>query len=160
MIGIVHFAWEGGGLYIIGRTAIGRTSVAALRLNDPYHQSAEWAMPRFSTKDILRGITLASIGFGMLAVGFNRQPEGWAKDFLIAFGGMFVGYGFAFPFKHPPHQMILAMGGMFAANSWHLGSRFGLIVYVGLTALVACVHLIYNLIAKRAVEAKLRDGNR
>ena len=35
-----HFAWESGGLYIVGRTAIGRATVAVLGLNDSYHQSA------------------------------------------------------------------------------------------------------------------------
>ena len=29
-------------MYIVGRTAIGRAMVAALRLNDSYHQSARW----------------------------------------------------------------------------------------------------------------------
>jgi hypothetical protein len=37
-----HFAWESEGLYIVGRTAIGRATVAALRLNDAYHRSARW----------------------------------------------------------------------------------------------------------------------
>ncbi len=35
-----HFAWQCEGLYIVGRTATGRATVEALRLNDPYHQSA------------------------------------------------------------------------------------------------------------------------
>jgi hypothetical protein len=35
-----HFLWERGGLFIVGRTAIGRATVEALRLNDAYHQSA------------------------------------------------------------------------------------------------------------------------
>jgi hypothetical protein len=35
-----HFTWQGGGLYIVGRTAIGRATVAVLCLNDSYHQSA------------------------------------------------------------------------------------------------------------------------
>lgn len=35
-----HFSWEHEGLHIVGRTAIGRATVAALRLNDVYHQSA------------------------------------------------------------------------------------------------------------------------
>ena len=35
-----HFAWQDGGVFIVGRTAIGRTTVVALRLNDTYHQSA------------------------------------------------------------------------------------------------------------------------
>jgi hypothetical protein len=106
-------------------------------------------MPRFSTKDALRGVTLASIGFGMLSAGFKSQPDWWAHAFLVAFGGMFVGYGFAFPFKYPPHQMILAMGGMFAAESWEPGGSIGLVVYIGLTVLVACVRLVQILIAKR-----------
>jgi hypothetical protein len=37
-----HFTWEGGGQYVVGRTAIGRATVATLRLNDSYHQSARW----------------------------------------------------------------------------------------------------------------------
>lgn len=37
-----HFAWQEGGLYIVGRTAIGRATVAALSVNDDYHQSARW----------------------------------------------------------------------------------------------------------------------
>jgi hypothetical protein len=35
-----HFTWHDGGLYIVGRTAIGRATVAVLGLNDRYHQSA------------------------------------------------------------------------------------------------------------------------
>lgn len=49
---------------------------------------------------------------------------------MIAFGGMFVGYGVATPVKYPPHKMMLAMTGMFAAQGWDSGSYFGLIVYV------------------------------
>ena len=93
------------------------------------------SMPRFSLKDILRGITLASIGFGILAVAFHHpflptsKGQMLAQAFLVGFGGMLVGYGFAFPFKYPPHQMILAMVGMFAAESWQTGSWVGLLVY-------------------------------
>jgi hypothetical protein len=39
---IDHFAWESGGRYIIGKSATGRATVAALHLNDAYHQSARW----------------------------------------------------------------------------------------------------------------------
>jgi hypothetical protein len=112
-------------------------------------------MPRFSLKDILRGITLASIGFGMLAVAFNGRILPTSKEhmlvqaFLVAFGGMLVGYGLAFPFKYPPHQMILAMIGMFAAQAWQSGSSFGLLVYISLMALLGCVRAIQNLRAKR-----------
>lgn len=35
-----HFAHHGEGRYIVGRTAIGRATVAALRLNDEYHVRA------------------------------------------------------------------------------------------------------------------------
>ena len=114
-------------------------------------------MLRFSLKDILRGITLASIGFGMLAIAFNVRliPASkelmWSRAFLVAFGGMLVGYGFAFPFKYPPHQYIFAMMGMFAATSWQSGSSFGLLVYAGLSALLCCTWAIANLRAKRKV---------
>jgi hypothetical protein len=112
-------------------------------------------MPRFSLKDILRGITLASIGFGMLAVAFNSRVLAASKQqmlvqaFLVAFGGMLVGYGFAFPVKYPPHQMMLAMIGMFAAEAWQSGSSFGLLVYISLMALLGSVRAIQNLRAKR-----------
>jgi hypothetical protein len=36
------FPREGDRLFIVGRTAIGRATVAALQLNDSYHQSARW----------------------------------------------------------------------------------------------------------------------
>jgi hypothetical protein len=41
-----HFAWEEGGLLILGLTACGRGTVAALKLNDRYHLSARgvWIM--------------------------------------------------------------------------------------------------------------------
>jgi hypothetical protein len=112
-------------------------------------------MPRFSLKDVLRGMTLASIGFGMLGVAFNGQILPTSKGamfveaFLVAFGGMLVGYGFAFPFKWPPHQMGLGGIGMFAAQSWQSGSSFGLIFYVCITALLGGVHAIQNLRTKR-----------
>lgn len=35
-----HFAHHRDGVYIVGRTAIGRATVAALQLNDAYHLSA------------------------------------------------------------------------------------------------------------------------
>ncbi len=35
-----HFAWQEGGRYIVGRTAVGRATVVLLSLNDAYHQSA------------------------------------------------------------------------------------------------------------------------
>jgi hypothetical protein len=35
-----NFAWQGEGVFIVGRTAVGRATVAALQLNDEYHQSA------------------------------------------------------------------------------------------------------------------------
>jgi hypothetical protein len=35
-----HFVWEQRGLYIVGRTATGRATVATLHLNDVYHLSA------------------------------------------------------------------------------------------------------------------------
>jgi hypothetical protein len=35
-----HFAWDRGGLQIVGRTALGRATVALLSLNDAYHQRA------------------------------------------------------------------------------------------------------------------------
>jgi hypothetical protein len=92
-------------------------------------------MPRYSLKRILIGLTLFSIGFGMLAIGFRivrppSQESQLLRTFLIAFGGMFVGYGVATPVRYPPHQMMLAMAGMFAAEGWDSGSYFGLIVYV------------------------------
>jgi hypothetical protein len=113
------------------------------------------AMPRFSLKDVLRGMTLASIGFGMLAVAFNAQIPPTSKGqmfvqaFLVAFGGMLVGYGFAFPFKWPPHQMMLGMIGMFAAEAWQSGSSLGLIFYVCMTALLGGVHAIHHIRVKR-----------
>jgi|SRR4051812_8860670 hypothetical protein len=112
-------------------------------------------MPRFSLKDILRGITLASIGVGMLAVVFNEQSLPTSKQFLllqallVGFGGMLVGYGLAFPFKYPPHQMMFAMTGMFAAQGWQSGSSVGLVVYVSLTALLGSARAIQNFRTKR-----------
>jgi hypothetical protein len=35
-----NFVWEGQGVYIVGRTPVGRATVAALRLNDGYHAAA------------------------------------------------------------------------------------------------------------------------
>jgi hypothetical protein len=102
-------------------------------------------MLRFGLKDMLRGMTLAAIGFGMLAVAFHRTTPAIPKEislsnaFLVAFGGTLVGYGFAFPFKWPPHQMLLAMLGMFAAQAWQTGNSFGLLLYLGLLPLF-CVH--------------------
>jgi hypothetical protein len=112
-------------------------------------------MPRFSLKDILRGTTLAALGLGMLAVAFeaNLRPTSKAlklqQDLLVAFGGMLVGYALAFPLKYPPHRMILAMIGMFAAQAWRSGSSLGLLVYLGLLASLGCLHLFQLRRAKR-----------
>jgi len=98
-------------------------------------------MLKFSLKDVFRGMTLASIGFGMLAVAFHGvaqpAPPGpmLLHEFLVGFGGVFVGYGFAFPVKYPPHQMIMALLGMFAAQAWESGSFFGPVVFVALLLL-------------------------
>jgi hypothetical protein len=112
-------------------------------------------MPRFSLKDILRGITLAALGFGMLAAAFNgvilptsNEPS-LARAFLVAFGGIFIGYGLAFPLKYPPYQMILAMVGMFAAQAWESGSSVGLFVYIGLLVVAGFPLLILRLRAKK-----------
>ncbi len=39
-----HFTWEQGGLYIVGLTPIGRVTVAALQMNNPYvvHSRQVW----------------------------------------------------------------------------------------------------------------------
>ena len=99
-------------------------------------------MPRYSLKQILIGLTLFSVGFGMLAGGFRGivQPASeemkWLRALLIAGGGAAVGYGVATPVKFPPHKMVLGMAGMFAAQSWDSGSYFGLLVYAGLAVVV------------------------
>jgi len=104
---------------------------------------------------MLRGLTLAAIGFGMLAIVFNRSAPPDSKElklldaFLVAFGGMFVGYGFAFPIKWPPHQMVMAMIGMFAAQAWQSGHSFGLIIYVGLQAVLVIVYFVRSRADKR-----------
>jgi hypothetical protein len=112
-------------------------------------------MPRFSLKAMLLGITAASIGFGMLAVAFHggvppaSERISLGHAFLVAFGGSLVGYGLAFPLRWPPHQMVLAAIGMFAAQGWESGSSFGLIFYVCVLAFVSCARAIQNLRAKR-----------
>ena len=68
---------------------------------------------------------------------------------LVACGGALVGYGFAFPFKWPPHQMILGMIGMFAVQAWQSGSSFGLIFYICVTALFGGLRAIHNFRADR-----------
>jgi hypothetical protein len=43
-----HFSWEQNGLLIVGLTACGRATAAALNLNDSYHLSARavWILAR------------------------------------------------------------------------------------------------------------------
>lgn len=112
------------------------------------------SMPRFSLKDILRGMTLASIGCAMLAIALRGYTwpttQGWLllRGFLIAFGGTFVGYGLAFPIKYPPHQMMFGMIGMFAATAWDSGSSVGLLVYLGAITIMGGARLIANRRAK------------
>ena len=102
-------------------------------------------MLRYSLKDVLRGVTLAAIGLGMLVIAFTKlnQPSTnelkMLQAFLVAFGGAFVGYGFAFPIKWPPHQMVMGMIGMFAAQGWQSGSAVGLIFYVVLMTIAGVV---------------------
>src|SRR5689334_11948745 len=111
-------------------------------------------MLRFSLKDILRGTTLIAIGCGMLAIANHRAGLAAVKEvslgqaFLVAFGGMFIGYGVAFPIKYPPYQMICAMIGMFAAQAWESGRPFGLIVFIGLLAVAGVPLLIAKFIGK------------
>jgi hypothetical protein len=105
-------------------------------------------MPRFSIKAVLRGITAASIGFAMLAITFRGATPPASQDnsighaFLVAFGGALAGYGLAFPFSWPPHQMIFAMIGMFAAQSWQTGNVVGLVFFVGIMVLFSSVRAI------------------
>jgi hypothetical protein len=105
-------------------------------------------MLQYSLKDVFRGLTLAAVGLGMLVVAFTKlnQPSTnelrMLQAFLVAFGGAFVGYGFAFPIKWPPHQMVMGMIGMFAAQGWQSGSAFGLIVYVALMAIAGVVRFV------------------
>ncbi len=112
-------------------------------------------MPRFSLKAMLLGITAASIGFGMLAVAFHggvppaSESISVGHAFLVAFGGALAGCGLAIPFVWPPHLVVLAMVGMFAAQGWETGSGFGLIFYVCVMALVGGVRAIQNRGAKR-----------
>jgi hypothetical protein len=100
-------------------------------------------MARFALKDLLRGITLVALGFGMLAVVLHGNPQPTSaglrlwQQMLVGFGGMLIGYGIAFPISYPPHQMILAMTGVFAAQAWFAGTTVGLMVYLGLTATIA-----------------------
>lgn len=112
-------------------------------------------MARFSLKDVLRGLTATSIGFAMLSIAFRKANPSASEEislgqaFLVAFGGTLVGYGLAFPFKWPPHQMTFAMIGMFAAQAWQSGSRFGLIVFVCIMALVDGFRALRSFTAKR-----------
>jgi hypothetical protein len=111
-------------------------------------------MLRFSLKDILRGLTLTSIGFGLLAAAFHgmvpaSQQASLVQALLVALGGMLIGYGLAFPTKYPPYQMMAAFVGMFAAEAWQSGNAFGILVYLGLTALFFCGQWIHRFLAKR-----------
>jgi hypothetical protein len=112
-------------------------------------------MPRFSLKDVLIGVTAASIGFAMLAIAFHQptrlpdQPISPGEAFLVAFGGVLAGFGLSFPIKWPPNRMICSMVGMFAAQAWQSGSSVGVITYVGLMALFAGIRAIRILRAKR-----------
>jgi hypothetical protein len=115
-------------------------------------------MPRFTIKDILRGITFASLGCGMLAIAFQHtfQPatkmSNLTQAFLVAFGGLFIGYGLAFPLKWPPYQMVMAMLGMFAAQGWQAGNIVGLIAFMGTMALLLLPRLIQRWIGIRATK--------
>ena len=97
-------------------------------------------MLRFTTKDVLRGMTLVAVGFGMLAIVLNETFQATSKEptllraSLIAFGGLLIGLGFAFPFKYPPIRFMLGMIGMLAASSWFEGSYVGLALSVILFA--------------------------
>jgi len=105
-------------------------------------------MLQYSLKDVFRGMTLAAVGLGMLVVAFTRlnQPSTnelkMLQAFLVAFGGAFVGYGFAFPIKWPPHRMMMGAIGMFAAQAWQSGSAVGLVFYVVLMAISGIVRFV------------------
>lgn len=111
-------------------------------------------MLRFSLKDILRGTTLIAIGCGMLAIASHgavlasAEANSLPHAFLVAFGGLLIGYGVAFPLKWPPHQMISGLIGMIAAQAWQTGSRIGLIVFVGLLAVANFPPLVSKIISK------------
>src|SRR4030095_6948438 len=95
-------------------------------------------MTRFTTKDVLRGMTLAAVGFGMLAIVLNDTLQTTSKELLraslIAFGGLLIGLGFGFPIKYPPSRFMLGMIGMFTASSWFEGSYVGLAISIILFA--------------------------
>jgi hypothetical protein len=123
-------------------------------------------MLRFGLKDMLRGMTLAAIGFGMLAIAFDGSFQTQSTDpstgdaVLVAFGGMLVGYGFAFPIKWPPYQMVFGMIGTFAAQAWQSGNSFGLLFYVALMGSFGLCRAVLNLRAKREnITPSARPGN-
>jgi hypothetical protein len=100
-------------------------------------------MARFSMKDMLRGMTLVAVGLGMITIVLSSSSGSAPHEHklwqmvLVTFGGILVGYGLAFPFKWPPHQMMLAMIGMFAAQAClYTGGRVGLLTYLCLAALL------------------------
>lgn len=119
-------------------------------------------MTRFTLKDILRGITLTAIGLGMLAAASkgNESETSLARAFLIAFGGMFIGYGFAFSIKWPPYQMICAMVGMFAAQAWYSGSSLGLIFFVVAISITGIPTLVMWLMSKKGGKREDKLGRR
>ena len=100
-------------------------------------------MTKFSMKDMLRGMTMAAVGLGMISIVLSStsgpapyEHEPW-QMVLVSFGGMLVGYGLAFPIKWPPHQRMLGMIGMFAAQAcFYAGGRIGLIMYICMAAMI------------------------
>lgn len=114
------------GLAIIIWLVVGRNTTSDLQGD----------MRRFSLRELLVGMTVIAIGCGMLATGFRIDLHQASKElllnraFLIAFGGTAVGFGLSFPIKWPPHRMMCAMLGMFAAQAWdNRSGLIGLVLY-------------------------------
>ena len=97
-------------------------------------------MVRFSLRAALFGLTLAAVGLGMFAIGLSnsgKSPPGdaiFVNAFLVAFGGVLVGYGVSFPVKWPPHRMMFPLMGLFAAQACASSNWGELLVYAGMMA--------------------------
>lgn len=111
-------------------------------------------MTRFTLKDILRGITLTAIGLGMLGAASNGAggEKSTLRIFLITFGGVFIGYGLAFSVKWPPHRMMCAIIGMFAAQAWHSHSGMEKLSLIGIVLLFGVLSLTMGPPAKKGAE--------
>jgi hypothetical protein len=77
-------------------------------------------MPRFRLRQLLLGVTLATVGFGMISFAIDPRGLNWPALFggvptlVVLCGCLAVGFGLTAPFRQPQIGLLLGMSCFFS----------------------------------------------